>query len=881
MFWISAFKKRMFSKIVSSTCLSELLFCDLDCKTVRNFIGATSNSDVITSILSSELSASVMIENTNADPVSDQASFLILLSRWAYDLGYDVLNTMESMSLLDYSDNIHLRSVRLCMCGSCAGSSPFTYQDCGPYIEQDLTVLDKIRFLKSVSEECRENIKSVDLITESFYDRKSAMMSLVVSSGYRGLVRLNACGCNTCQGFDVYLELGEVSHVTKSPGGIWLTRLTTDICKMPFVTDYQWLNVFQNVIVVEPNSILEWYKTELPMYSEGLRMILEECGISAADFQKVMADTKYFKKLNQKYGMRKMLKLTITYNMWAEIQDLPRIRTFIYNDKRLLRQASEFLFITGLDKPIHEEAGERGILVKDIKSAVLEVGVIDFPLPVKEEPQVKPMVISEVFTKMMDELEAEDPFECLEKKKPGIKDLYMRTMMDNVERLPLEIEEYNKKTIKTYIEEVEGREMTQDENFEHHCNLKAFNEFSKLTTFRMNNQKKVNEFLKESTGMSMETNEKTLCKDYSMKILPESEFKHEDMAECDDPPAPKPMRSYELARFNNWEKIEQSYAKKGVRIGLKPIYGITTAEEYANEIVKNTSIPLEDALEIYSWNEIIIKERQHRAPRMTVSGPGVCQVYTKRIKRHQLEFPFRVHSELILNEVHIKQEKVKIEWQYEEGKRSYLMKALGVSADPKEEAEFEKPKELNDKLVATDNAAEMERALIPNKGIVLSNKFTKFIRQKFRDSVNPLLEAHGYQINMDYRLEKIGYARESRSTVAGEIAEMVRRLSQYSKFTYDKVMDDYVAEHGGEANPLSNLYDRCVKHFNQTLLKKIRNRRNFSRMVLLTDDDKAKLIVGLACKEYGLIKSVKIEKKLRATEVRKICSKFFRHECFG
>jgi hypothetical protein len=871
----------MFSKIISSTCLSELLFCDLDYKTVRNFIGATSTSDVITSILSSELATSVMIENTNEETVSNQAAFLILLSRWAYDLGYDVLNTMESMSLLEYSNNIRLRSVRLCMCGSCPGSSPFTYNNCGPYVEQDLTIADKVHFLKSVSEECSASIKSVDLITESFYDKKSAMMSLMSSSVYKGLVRLNACGCSNCEGFDVYLELGEVSHVTRSATGIWLTRLTTDNCEMPFFTDYQWMDVFQNVVVIGSNSHLEWYKTELPMYSKSLRMILEECGISASDFQKVMADTKYFKKLNQKYGMRKMLKLAITYNMWAEIQGLPRIRTFVYNDKRLFRQASEFLFITGLDKPINEEAGERGILVKDIKSAVLEVGVVEFPLPVKEEPEVKPMVISEVFTKLMDELEDEDPFECLEKKKPGIKDLYMRTMMDNVERLPLEIEEYNRKTIKTYVEEVEGREMTEDENFEHHSNLRVFKEFSTLTTFRLDNQKKIQEFLKDTTGPGMEVNEKTLCKDYSMKILPESEFKHEDMAECDDPPVPKPMRSYELARFNNWAKIEQSYAKKGVRIGLKPIYGITTAEEYANEIVKNTSIPLEDALEIYSWNEIIIKERQHRAPRMTVSGPGVCQVYSKRIKRHQLEFPFRVHSELILNKMHIKQEKGKIEWHYEEGKKAFLMKALGVSADFREESEFEKPKELNNKLVATDNSAEMERALIPNKGIVLSNKFTKFIREKFRDAVNPLLKSQGYQINMDYRLEKIGYARENRVTVAGEIAAMVRRLGQYSKFTYDKVMEDYIAEHGGEANPLSNLYDRCVKHFNQTLLKRIRNRRNFSRMILLTDDDKAKLVVGLACKEYGLIKSIKVEKKLRATEIRKICSKFFRHECFG
>jgi hypothetical protein len=821
----------------------------------------------------------VRVENLNTDMISDQAAFLILLSSWALDLGYDLLNTMENMSLTEYSRNIRLRSVRLCVCGACPGTGSLTYLDCGPHIERELTQLEKLSFLKSISKECSESMRAVELINESFYDRRAAMLSLTALSDYRGIVRLNACGCGKCDGFDVFLELGETTHVTRKPNGIWLARLTTEGCDVPFSTDYQWLDVFQNVIILNTNYELERHKTELPLYSKSLRMILEECEISPADFQKVMADTKCFKRMNKKHGMRKMLKLVITYNMWAKIQDLPRIRTFIYNDKRLFKQASEFLHLNGLDKPIQEEAGDRRALVSDIRSASLSIGTIEVPLPVKQEPKVKEIVFSEVFTQMMEELDSSDPFECLEKKNPGLKDLYMRTICDNVERLPLEMEQYQEKAEK----ERAPINMRMHDNYvaDLKYNLKMVNEFTHLTMHQMDNKKEIDRFLKDYPESGTLNNADTISKDLSMKVLPSSSFSHEDLADCDDPPEIKPLKSYELKRFNNWENVESAYRKKGVKIGLKPIHGITTAEEYANEIVKNTSIPFEDALEIYSWNEIIIKERQHRAPKPTVAGSGICRVYKERIKRHQLEIPFRVNSELMLNRGHIEQEKFRIDVTYEKDKREFLRKALGKPIDPRDEMEFEKPPEINNKLVVTDRHVEMEKALIPNKGLVLNNKFTKFVRQQFRELYNPYLKLYNYQINADFRVEKIGYSIENKEFIIRELKEIINGFGPYSNFNYDKIMAMYIEEHGGEANPLSNLYDRCVKHFNQSLLKTIRNRRNFSRMILLSNDDKAKLVVGLACKEYGLIKNIKDQKKLRATEIRKICSKFFRHECFG
>jgi hypothetical protein len=871
----------MFSKIISSTCLSELLFNNLSDIAVKEFIGTTCTTDVISSILSSELSSSVMIINTNLNVVSDQAAFLILMSRWALDLGYDVLGTMANMSLIEYSDKLELQSVRICVCGGCPGTGSLTYKDCGPHIQRELTQLEKLSFLRSLSDDCFESMRAVDLITESFYDRKSAMISLVASSDYRGIVRLNACGCGSCNSFDVYLELGQFSHVTRTPGGFWLTKLTAENCKVPFVTDFQWLDVFQNVIVMDPGCDLEWYKVELPLYSKSLRMILKECGVDAGDFQKLMANTKCFKKFNKKYGMRTMLKLTITYNMWAEIQDLPRIRAFCYNDKRLIKQASEFLTITGLNKPIAEKAGDRGALVKDIKSAVLEIGVVEVPLPVKDKPVVKQMIFSEVFTKMMEEMELEDPFECLEKKSPGLKDLYMRTMCDNIEKLPLEIDKYTEKMAIKKANQEPDRGWLTGEGFLPDYTDQAFQEFGRLTTFGMDNQKEIKRFLKEVPGVRHVTNESLLKKEFSMELVPKSKFEHEDLAECDDPPVQAPLRKHELMRYNNWQTVEKAYLKKGVRIGLKPIFGLTTAEEYANEIVKNTSIPLEDALEIYSWNEIVIKERQHRAPKPFSAGKGVCKVYKKRIKRQQLEIPFRVHRELELNKMHIERELMQIDARFEEKKVNFLKSSLGVPLDPRKESEFMRPKPLNNRLMITDNHVEMEKALVPNKGIVLSNKFTNFVRQKFREDINPFLRENGYEIGADYKLKKVGRAIESLERMAKEVSDIVRGIGPRAGFKYDRIMEEYIAEHGGEPNPLSNLYDRCVKHFNQALLKQIRNRRNFSRMILLTDDDKAKLIVGLSCKEYGLIKTIKDDKKLRATEVRKICSKFFRHECFG
>jgi hypothetical protein len=834
---------------------------------------------VVNSILCSELETSVEIENLNADVISDQAAFLILLSSWASDLGYDLLNTMENMSLSDYGRNLRLRSVRLCVCGTCPGTGSLTYLNCGPYIERELTQPEKLSFLKSISNECSESMRTVELINESFYDGRAAMLSLTTLSDYRGIVRLNACGCESCDGFDVFLELGETTHVTKEPKGIWLTRLTAENCGIPFSTDYQWLDVFQNVIVLDANHELGKHKTELPLYSKSLRMILDECEVSPADFQKVMANTKCFKKMNKKYGMRKMLKLVITYNLWAKIQDLPRIKTFIYNDKRLFKQASEFLFLNGLDKPIQEEAGDRRALVSDIRSASLNIGTIEVPLPVKQEPKVKEIVFSEVFTQMMEELDENDPFECLEKKNPGLKDHYMRTICDNVERLPLEMEQYLEKAKR---ERALINTRIHDNNvLDLKYNLKMVNEFTHLTMHQMDNKKEIDRFLKDYPEIGTVNNAAAISKELSMKVLPNSSFSHEDLAECDNPPEIKPLKKHELQRFNNWENVESAYKRKGVKIGLKPIHGITTAEEYANEIVKNTSIPLEDALEIYSWNEIIIKERQHRAPKPTVAGSGTCKVYKERIKRHQLEIPFRVYSELKLNKGHIKQEKFRINVIYEEDKREFLRKALGKPMDPRDEMEFEKPPEINNKLVSTDRHVEMEKALIPNKGLVLNNKFTKFVRQKFRELYNPYLKLYNYQINADYRVEKIGYSIENKEFIIRELKEIINGFGPYSNFNYDRIMAMYIEEHGGEANPLSNLYDRCVKHFNQTLLKTIRNRRNFSRMILLSNDDKAKLVVGLACKEYGLIKTVKDQKKLRATEIRKICSKFFRHECFG
>jgi NACalpha-BTF3-like transcription factor len=429
------------------------------------------------------------------------------------------------------------------------------------------------------------------------------------------------------------------------------------------------------------------------------------------------------------------------------------------------------------------------------------------------------------------------------------------------------------------VEDLGGGRMDSEEAFEHYSSMQAFNKFYNLTGTHYGTKEEIEEFMVSKDSGRM-TNEELLRTRYKMDIMPKSEFTHAAMSECtgSEHEVEFVLKIDEV----NWG-VRQRMFQSEKRCNIPKMQGCETKEDYVNLIMDKVKVSREDAIAIYDANEekirtnasgkaFMMREKKLKARKRN----QVCEVYKKRIKRHQLEYPFRVHKEANEVEAMRKQEVYRVQLENKKKKREYLGKALGIPEGAREKMVFEEKPELNNQLALTDHSAEMERALIPNKNVVLSNRFTNFVRQKYREFVNPFLEQHGYHISSSYKLIEIGYCFQGLPYLIENLRHLAYNGGGTKPFDYDTLMEMYLEEHGGEKNPLSNLFDRCLKHFNQTILKRIRNRRNYSRIVLLSDEDKAKLIVGLACKEYGLMKPLKDKKQLRATELRKICSQFYR-----
>jgi len=773
---------------------------ELGSETLKNFLDAGSVvTDTFNLILQSEENEGFCYQNDNDIKISYHAGAKLLLCKWCTELSLDSSKGLERLNLTEYVSKIELTKMRLCVCSGCPTVNGLTLRNCGPEVECNLSLIEKKSLLETINPEITNNLRVEGLLNQALEDPTRGMSSLLFNISYKGVVRPNICGCGNCSSKKVYLVLDKVAnHVTYENTGFLLFEVTLDNCPEPFFSDLCWADVFLNTIVEYNDDGVFGYKVRLPLFHEGLKKILDFSGITYETFQKLMTSRSHYSTANRTYGMRKVLKFVIAYNIWAKFHGLTVLRAHAYKDKRLIRQCNKFLEEERLletDDDVNEikTAMElRSIAGMMVLEDLLEPVDLPVMVPVPDENST---LISGFFTDSLEKLNNTEGFSCLEKIRPGIKERFI----ENAEYNMVNAEQLHKNW--RFCGMNPSRMVTDSD----------FNKIHKACQIEDAKEKS-----KKISELQWEVED--LTKAMEMKTIPSQELKHARGEYCDGKPAvEKKMRSGAI----------KTVRKKG----------------------------------------------------------GDCAVLNESGVGHEIEYPVGMITEHFL---HARDKRIKHLKALDKNKkagRDFVLKVIGlkdtlkgleldVGRKDSEGVKIQRIKhKRNHQNIVLNNAALSEGKIDHISG------FSAYIRKKFVDFVNKkLIDGSGYHMGYDFKMVQVKYLMGV-WTPSYLINCLRERIMKEDFFEYTNLEKEYMA-FVGVTSPLDkkHLYNNIIKGFNNLILKRIRNRKSFTRLMTLSDEEKANIVLTLTCKDFSYVTQIKKSKNIRATEVRRILSCLERKE---
>jgi hypothetical protein len=396
---------------------------------------------VIDAILDSDTDEICSCINLNDDKISREAAIKIKLCQWAHELGYDFEGKFIALRLLDYSNRIKIDVARV---GGIA-----TLKKYGTLVEE-LTSQDKENLLRCCSQEVLRFILSYEKVSANAHPLGSALDSIVHGNDFKGFVRPNVCGCNRCESKDLYLSFFNYqTHVSFSPSGLRIAKLTLEDCSEPFVTDYSWMTILNNVIYHRTENTV-WYKDVKPLYSEELRFILDKFSLTVEDYLNLLTVHKAFAPLNKKFGVRHMMRFTMVYNSWASRRGLSKVRSNVYNDPRVRKQADAIL-LEMENNVVPYRGQEDGVvfstneeMINAINAFVSEGILTEVDLPPKREFPKTGSFVSEWYTNFMEKIEKWGKKSCLEKDSPAAMEALRAQAVQNLEFYEKGFKEFEK-----------------------------------------------------------------------------------------------------------------------------------------------------------------------------------------------------------------------------------------------------------------------------------------------------------------------------------------------------------------------------------------------------------------------------------------------------
>jgi hypothetical protein len=395
-----------------------------------HFLGITPARGIIDAILDSDTDETCSCFNFNDEKLSREASIKIKLCQWASELGYDFDNKFQALHLSAYSNLIKLDVARV--------NGLATLKSSGTLIEE-LTGEDKDYLLRCCSGEVLKFILSYEKICDNSYPIRASLDSLVYGKDFKGLIRPNVCGCNDCDSKKLYLSFFDYqTHVSFTPSGLEVAKLTLENCPEPFVTDYSWMTLLNNVIYRKTRHTV-WYKDVKPLFSEELRFILDKFSLTVEDYLNVLSVHKAYAPLNKKFGVRHMMRFTMVYNSWASKRGLSKVRSNVYNDLRVRKQADAILLemenkvmpYRGQEDGIVYETNEE--MMDAINSFVADGVLTEVELPPRREFPKSSSFVSEWYTNFMEKIEKWGKNSCLEKDSPAAMEALRKQAVENIE----------------------------------------------------------------------------------------------------------------------------------------------------------------------------------------------------------------------------------------------------------------------------------------------------------------------------------------------------------------------------------------------------------------------------------------------------------------
>jgi hypothetical protein len=198
------------------------------------------------------------------------------------------------------------------------------------------------------------------------------------------------------------------------------------------------MTLLNNVVYLRTKQTV-WYKNVKPLFSEELRFILDKFSLTVDDYLSLLTVHKAFAPLNKKFGVRHMMRFTMVYNSWASKRGLSKVRSNLYNDLRVRKQADAIL-LEMENKIMPYQGQEDGIvyetnedMMNAINAFVSEEILTEVNMPPKREFPKSDSFVSEWYTNFMEKIESWGKNSCLEKDSPNAMKALRRQAVENVE----------------------------------------------------------------------------------------------------------------------------------------------------------------------------------------------------------------------------------------------------------------------------------------------------------------------------------------------------------------------------------------------------------------------------------------------------------------
>jgi len=265
---------------------------------------------------------------------------------------------------------------------------------------------------------------------------------------------------------------------------------------------------------------------------------------------------------------------------------------------------------------------------------------------------------------------------------------------------------------------------------------------------------------------------------------------------------------------------------------------------------------------------------------------GSCAILNNSGVGHQIEYPVGMIKEQ--NTHTTKKRSIHLESikKNKTSAKNFVLEVVGLKDSILGlELDVERKESKGVSIVKTSkHKTNFQSIILDNKAITEGTidhvaGFSAFIRKRFVDFVNSkLVDGSGYHLGYDFKMSQVKYLMGVWDP--STLINMLRsRIAKDDFFNYDQLEKEYL-EKVKIDKPLNkrNLYNNVVKAFNKLILKKIRNRKSFTRLLTLSDEEKFNLVLTLSARDFDYSKQMKTTKTIRSTEVRRILSCLERNE---